>query len=424
MKTPTLLTRRAPEEITAAAAARPDESTQRIAIDIVEDVRTRGRSAALEHAQALGDLQKDAPPGSEWLGPTQLEDAFRALPAEQQGVLERTAAQIRAFAQAQFDGLVPLDTAVPGGRAGHRWLAARTVGAYAPGGRYPLPSSVLMTAIPARIAGVTTVLVASPKAAPATLAAAHVAGADGLLSIGGAQAIAALAFGTHASPADVIVGPGNRFVTAAKKHLAYEVGIDGLAGPSELLVIADQTADPALIAADLLAQAEHDPDARAILVTTSEPLGEAVELQLERQLQDLPTAPIARSALANAGAYVHVDSLEQAAQVSDALAPEHLELMVADPNALAERVRCYGGLFVGAQSAEVFGDYGVGPNHVLPTGRGGRFQAGLSVLTFLRASTWLQLDQPQDLTADSARLARIEGLEAHARAAERRGSPL
>ncbi len=414
------LTRRTSAELAARSREPLEAQTLRVAADIVEDVRKGGRTAALDHARRLGDLPPQALPGSEWVDPPGLSSAFEGLPAHQRGVLERTADRVRTFAEAQFKTLQPLETPVPGGRAGHRWLPADTAGAYAPGGRYPLPSSVLMTVIPARVAGVRRVLVASPKPAPATLAAAHVAGADGLLALGGAQAIAALAFGTHDSPADVLVGPGNRFVTAAKKHLAFEVGIDGLAGPSELLIIADDSADVGLIAADLLAQAEHDPAASAILVTTSSRVAASIDDELERQLADLPTADVARESIARSGACALVADLAAAAELSDQLAPEHLELLVENPRELADRVRCYGGLFLGARSAEVFGDYGVGPNHVLPTGRGGRFQAGLSVMTFLRASTWLELEETHSIASDAAELARLEGLEGHARAALRR----
>jgi histidinol dehydrogenase len=275
---------------------------------------------------------------------------------------------------------------------------------------------VLMTVTPARVAGVTSVWVASPRPSDLTLAAAWVAGADGVLAVGGAQAIAALAFGTVTPSCDLIVGPGNKWVTAAKKHLFGEVGIDGLAGPSEILVIADDSADSAMVAADLLAQAEHDVDAIPMLVTTSSDLADRVDLELSAQLADLPTADVARAALGN-GVCVVVESLSRAAGVSDALAPEHLAIHAADPRAVAMQVRNYGSIFVGRSSAEAFADYGAGPNHVLPTGGGARYSSGLSVLTFLKASTWLAVDHPEDLIEDTARLARLEGLEAHARAA-------
>jgi phosphoribosyl-ATP pyrophosphohydrolase/phosphoribosyl-AMP cyclohydrolase/histidinol dehydrogenase len=263
---------------------------------------------------------------------------------------------------------------------------------------------------------VTSVWAASPRPSQLTLAAAWVAGADGLIAVGGAQAVAALAFGTVSPPSELVVGPGNKWVTAAKRHLHGEVGIDGLAGPSEILVIADQHADPALVAADLLAQAEHDPDALPAMITTSEQIAELVQGEVERRLADLPTADVARPALGN-GFWVLAEDLSRAAALSDILAPEHLALHVADPPGMAARVRNYGSVFVGGSSAEAFADYGAGPNHVLPTGGGARFQAGLSVFTFLKAATWLSLDDPGALIDDTARLARLEGLEAHARAA-------
>jgi phosphoribosyl-ATP pyrophosphohydrolase/phosphoribosyl-AMP cyclohydrolase/histidinol dehydrogenase len=274
-----------------------------------------------------------------------------------------------------------------------------------------------MTAVTARAAGVGSVWVASPRPAQVTLAAAAVAGADALLAVGGAQAIAALAWGAGPVPAvDVIVGPGNRWVTAAKQLVAGQVGIDLLAGPSELVVLADADADPAVIAADLLAQAEHDPDARPILVTPSVALADAVDAALSDQLSELPTAAIAFEAVRN-GFCVLVRDLAEGCAVCDRLAPEHLEVLTADADAVASRLRHYGGLFVGAASAEVLGDYGVGPNHVLPTGTAARFSGGLSVLHFLRVRTWLRLEAG---AADAAALARLEGLEGHARSAERR----
>jgi phosphoribosyl-ATP pyrophosphohydrolase/phosphoribosyl-AMP cyclohydrolase/histidinol dehydrogenase len=232
--------------------------------------------------------------------------------------------------------------------------------------------------------------------------------------------MAALAYGTVGPPADLLVGPGNKWVVAAKRHLGGEVGIDGLAGPSEILVIADDTADPSLVAADLLAQAEHDVDAVPTLVTPSERLAGAVDEALASQLVDLPTAEVAEAALTN-GLCVLVRDLRHAAEVSDSLAPEHLALHVEDPRGIALQVRNYGTLFVGEGSAEAFADYGVGPNHVLPTGGGARFAAGLSVFTFLKPATWLSVDRPDLLIEDTARLARLEGLEAHARAALARG---
>lgn len=383
------------------------------AVHIVEAVRNGGEEALREQAVRLGDIDPDQ---QIVIGREDLQEAFASLDGDTRTLLERVHGRIESFARAQRDGLSDLNKQIDGGQAGHRWIPVEAVGAYAPGGRYPLPSSVLMTVTPARIAGVTSVWLASPRPSQLTLAGAWVAGADGLVAVGGAQAIAALAFGTVSPPCSLVVGPGNKWVTAAKRHVYGEVGIDGLAGPSEILVIADAEASPARVAADLLAQAEHDVDAVPVLVTTSEDLIERVEKELAAQLADLPTEEVARAAMAN-GASVLVPSLARAVDVSDSLAPEHLALHVDDPRALALQLRSYGSMFIGSASAEAFADYGAGPNHVLPTGGGARYQAGLSVFTFLKPVTWLAVDDPQPLIEDTAKLARLEGLEAHARAA-------
>lgn len=386
------------------------------AAEIVEDVRIRGERAVREHGERLGDLQ----PGQRLvLDRSDLQQAAESLPESERGVLDRVADRIRRFALEQRGSIADLDVAVTGGRAGHRWVPVGSAGAYAPGGRHPLPSSVLMTVIPARVAGVGQVWAASPRPTPTTLAAAGIAGADGLLAVGGAQAIAALAFGVLSPACDLLVGPGNKWVTAAKKHLFGEVGIDGLAGPSEILVIADDEADPDLIAADLLAQAEHDTEALPGLVTTSASVADRVEDALDSQLADLPTSETATAALGN-GFIIVVASLTEASDAANILAPEHLALHVADPRRLAEDLRNYGSVFLGGLSAEAYADYGVGPNHVLPTSGGARFQSGLSVLTFLRSPTWSSLEEPEALTADTVQLARLEGLEGHARAAQYR----
>ena len=414
------LRRITPDALDTVAADPVDKATLDAAGAIVDDVRRRGEVALRHHAERLGDL---APGGPLVLGRAELTAALDRLPAEARAVLERTAIRIQAFAEAQRQAIQPIDIEVPGGRAGHVIAPVERAGCYAPGGRYPLPSSVLMTAVTARAAGVDQVWVASPRPADVTLAAAALAGADAVLAVGGAQAIAAMAFGAGPVPAvDVIVGPGNRWVTAAKQLVCGRVGIDMLAGPSELAVLADAEADPVTVAADLLAQAEHDPDARPILVTTSWELADAVDLELARQLDVLPTADTARQAVAG-GFCVLCEDLAAAIATCDAIAPEHLEVLTADPASVAARLKHYGGLFIGAGSAEVLGDYGVGPNHVLPTGRTARFTGGLSVLDFLRVRTWLHLEDGPALAAvarDAAALARLEGLEGHARSAERR----
>src|SRR5205823_2417474 len=321
----------------------------------------------------------------------------------------------------------PVRVPVPGGIAEHRIAPIERAGCYAPGGRYPLPSSVLMTAVTARVAGVRDIWVASPKPQALSLAAAAIAGADGVLAAGGAQAIAALAYGAGPiAPRDVIVGPGNRYVAAAKGLVAGAVAIDMLAGPSELIVFADSSADPATVAADLLAQAEHDPHAVPLLVTTDAELVKGVEQELARQLGDLPTARVARAELAHGGAIV-VSGVDEGIAACDALAPEHLQLALRDADTVAPRLAHYGALFVGAGSTDVLGDYGAGPNHVLPTGGTARASGGLSVYTFLRVRTWLRITDcaaARPLVEDAVWLGRAEGLEAHARAAERRLTPV
>jgi phosphoribosyl-ATP pyrophosphohydrolase/phosphoribosyl-AMP cyclohydrolase/histidinol dehydrogenase len=412
------LRRIGPDEVNRLQREPVDPTTLAATTDIVEQVRTGGETALRSLAERFGDRRSGEPLV---LGPSELAAARTRLATEHRELLERTAERIEAFARSQRDALRDVDVEVPGGRAGHLVVAVERAGCYAPGGRFPLPSSVLMTAVTARAAGVAEVWVASPKPDDVTLAAASVAGADALLAVGGAQAIAALAYGAGPVPAcDVVVGPGNRWVTAAKKLVAGRVGIDMLAGPSELVVLADSTADPVTVAADLLAQAEHDPDALPVLVTTDATLADAVDAELGRDLETLPTRPTAEAALGN-GFIVVADDLEHAIAVCDRLAPEHLQVLTADAGAVAERLAHWGGLFVGAVSAEVFGDYGVGPNHTLPTGGVARFKGGLSVLDFLRVRTWLRMepgDATEGVARDAAALARLEGLEAHARAAE------
>ena len=412
-----LLRRISPDQVTSLRRDPVDAETLSVAGQIVDDVRRRGEAALREYAERYDGLLPRQPLV---IKRAELLAALDALAPHERALLDRVADRIRRFAVAQRECLQELTYAIPGGTAGHTIAPADVAGCYAPGGRFPLPSSVLMTVIPARVAGVETVWVASPRPTAVTLAAAALAGADALLCAGGAQAIAALAYGAGPGPpCAAVVGPGSRWVTAAKQLVAGHVAIDMLAGPSELVVLADHSADAVLVAADLLAQAEHDADARPLLVTTSETLADATEQQLARQLLGLPTAETARAALSN-GFSVVASDLPEAVRLCDRIAPEHLALHVADAQATAAQVRHYGGLFVGAQTAEVLGDYGAGPNHVLPTGGTARSTGGLSVLTFLRVRTWLRVDDSRGaagLYADAVALARLETLEAHARSA-------
>ena len=405
-----------PDTILSAQKPEPlDAKTISEARIIVDAVAQRGWAALIEYGQRFGDISastKTIYTRAELL--SVLEDI---KPAER-ALLERCAKQIRTFAQAQRDAISDVTLTVPGGKVGHKISPVERAGCYAPGGRFPLPSSVLMTAVTAKVAGVPEVWIASPKPTPITLAAAAIAGADFFLGIGGAQAIAAFAYGAGDVPVcDVIVGPGNRWVSAAKKLVAGRVSIDMIAGPSELLIIADGNANPKVVAADLLAQAEHDPDAVPMLISLSQKLVTQVESALETQLQGLPSAGIARAALTN-GCSVVAETLAKAARLANKLAPEHLELLIDNPDEILPALNAYGGLFIGASSAEVFGDYGAGPNHTLPTGRTASYRGGLSVMDFLAIRTWMRLEDASPYTSDAAALARLEGLEAHARAAE------
>ena len=408
------------EEVWERERTAVDPETLNGAAEIVEAVRIEGEIAVRRYGERFGEVSANE---RLVIGRGELDGALRRVPRGDRDLLERTADRVEMFARAQRESLSEITLDIAGGRAGQYISPVRRAGCYAPGGRYPLPSSVLMTAVTARVAGVDNVIVASPRPALVTLAAAAVAGADAVLAVGGAHAIAALAYGIDGfDPCDVVVGPGNRWVTAAKQVVSGRVGIDMLAGPSELVVLADDTADPAMVAADLLAQAEHDPDALPVLVTTSEALAEAVEAAIERQLVNLPTRKVAEAALAG-GFITVVGHLDGAISVCDRLAPEHLQVMTGEPAKVAAKVDLWGGLFIGENSAEVLGDYGSGPNHTLPTGGVARYRGGLSVLDFLRVRTWLEIDDPiaaRGMTKDAIELARMEGLEAHARAAERR----
>lgn len=409
-----------PDELPRARRLELGPDTLVTVAAIVGEIKSGGECALRRHAERLGDIEPGQPL---WITRDLLDAALDDLPQDQQQLLHRVADRIRAFARMQKECLREGELQRDGMAAGHSIAPVERAGCYAPGGRFPLPSSALMTAITAREAGVSNVVLASPHPAQITQAAAAVAGVDSMLAVGGAQAIAALAYGAgdHA-PCDIVVGPGNRYVTAAKKLVSGDVGLDFLAGPSELVVLADEHANPSLVASDLLAQAEHDDDALPVLVTTHRDLIHRVNAELETQLADLPKTDTARNALNN-GFAVLCEDLEQSCAVCDSIAPEHLALHTTDPEDLASRLNHYGALFLGERAAEVFGDYGTGPNHVLPTGGVARYSGGLSVFTFLRVRTWMRCQDTSatsSLTEDTASFARLEGLEAHARSAERR----
>jgi phosphoribosyl-ATP pyrophosphohydrolase/phosphoribosyl-AMP cyclohydrolase/histidinol dehydrogenase len=397
---------------------------------ILEDVRRHGRSAVENYAAQWDGWVAGQPMLYDRAA---CEAALANLADEPRQLLQTAAERIRGFAarQRQLYQDFDMPAGAEGLSMGVRHIPIERVGCYAPGGRYPLVSSVLMTVIPAQVAGVRQITLASPNPAPLMLAAAAIAGAHAVLAIGGAQAIATLAFGGGLiDPCDMIVGPGNQWVAAAKQMVANQRGIDFLAGPSELLIIADDHANPAWIAADLLAQAEHDTEAIVTLLTPSSALLASVQDALAAQLPTLPqpNQSTARAALSQ-GAMVQL-SLEQAVQLANQLAPEHLQIMTENPSHWGQQCTQYGGIFVGARAAEVLGDYGLGPNHTLPTNGSGRFHAGLSVSNFLKPKTFitdhgaaaytksLPSTLPGQLAREIAALARLEGLEAHARAVE------
>jgi histidinol dehydrogenase len=353
---------------------------------------------------------------------TVVSGAYDAVSAEVVEALETAAGRVRRFHEATLPkGWLDFAEGY-----GELVVPLERVGAYVPGGTAPLPSTVLMSVIPAKVAGVKEVMVASPPGEtgsphPAVLVAAGIAGADRVFQIGGAQAIAAMAYGTETVPAvDMICGPGNVFVTLAKKLLYGEVGIDGLYGPTETVVIADETANPTLCAADLLAQAEHDVMATPVLITTSQRVADAVQRELAARVERLDRADIARSALDEQGAIAIVEEMDQALELANRFAPEHMCLMVSEPWRHVGKVKNAGAVFLGEFSHEVLGDYVAGPSHIMPTGGTARFGSGLSVRSFLKFSPVVALDDAASsaLAKVASTIARAEGLTGHAEAAE------
>ncbi|KAA2211746.1 histidinol dehydrogenase [Teichococcus oryzae] len=387
---------------------------------IIAEVR-KGRDAALLDLTARFDRWQ--PEGAAGLRVSAAEiDAARARCApELLDALDLAATRIERFHAAQLPNDVELDDTL-GLTLGMRWGAVDAVGIYVPGGKAAYPSSVLMNAVPAAVAGVQRIAMAVPTPDGVlndlVLAAAHRAGVTEIWRIGGAQAIAALAWGTESiAPVDRIAGPGNAYVAEAKRQVFGRVGIDSIAGPSEVVVLADASQNPSLIAIDLLAQAEHDESAQAILITTSAQMAHAVEHAVAEHLTTLPRSAIAGASWEKHGAIIVVRDWEEGAALVDRLAPEHLEVMVAEPQALFARIRHAGAAFLGANCPEALGDYVAGPNHVLPTGRTARFASGLSVFDFLKRTTWISAERRglDAIGPAAVALAEAEGLSAHAR---------
>ena len=408
-----------PEDINPSRIDPYDSDTIEKTRQILCDIEKYGDEALRKYAITFGDRNESDPL---ILNKTDIEDVFKQVPESKVALLERVAKRVRNFAEKQFACITNLNTSVQAGKAGHNIIPVKTAGCYAPGGRFPLPSSVMMSVIPARIAGVEKIWLASPNPSPIVIAAAFIAQVDKILTVGGAQAIGAMAYGTESvEPCDIIVGPGNRWVTAAKMIVAGKVNIDMLAGPSELVVLADKEANPNIVALDLLAQAEHDPDALPILISDSASFIDVVRKKLYKYLEDYPTDTAEQSL--QKGFAIKVKSIVEAVPIINDIAPEHLQLNIIESKPLLPLLRNYGGLFIGSRSAEVFGDYGVGPNHVLPTSKAAGRTSGLSVFTFLKQPTWLEMESSNelnDIIDDTVALAELEGLKWHAKAAKER----
>ena len=390
---------------------------------ILTAVRDRGDAAIADFTERFDGFR----PEPMAVSPEALEQAWTSLPTNLRDALELAHRRITDFHQRQR----PADLAVTGPHGeqlGRRWRPVERAGLYVPGGRAAYPSTVLMNAVPARVAGVKDVVICSPAGRdgavnPVVLAAAHLAGVKTVFRLGGAQAVAAMAYGSESVPkVDVISGPGNLYVTLAKQAVYGQVAIDSLAGPSEVLVIADHSAKPDQVAADLLAQAEHDPLAAAVLITTDPALADGINAAVAEQLADHPRQEICEAALRDWGLVVVCDDLESCARLSDSFAPEHLELLVERPEPLAERIQNAGAIFLGPWSPEAVGDYLAGPNHTLPTCGAARFSGALSVETFMRHTSLIGFNRAALEATGSAvqELAISEGLHSHAESVRRR----
>lgn len=387
---------------------------------IIENVRANGDRELLELTKKFDGIDM----GTVKIEKAEIEKAYSLVSPETVEAIKKAAAQIRFFAEKQLECMQPLTTASPvaGVTLGHRLIPVETVGAYVPAGRYPLPSTALMLTIPAKVAGVKKVVACSPAAKtfgtihPAVLVAMDIAGADEIYCTGGAQAVAAMAYGTETvKKVDLIAGPGNKFVTEAKRQVLGTVGIDSLAGPSEVLVIADELANPEYTAIDLLAQSEHDPNARATLVTTSEAFAAKVLESLNRFADELSTGDTARKSWEDNGTILLADTMEEAIAISNDIAPEHLEVHTHNSDAVAAKLTNFGSLFIGEYTPVAFGDYCSGTNHTLPTMATAKYSNGVWVGTFLKTSFTQHISKEgcMNLSKTCVQLAGEEGLFAH-----------
>jgi histidinol dehydrogenase/sulfopropanediol 3-dehydrogenase len=410
-----------------------DVSVESPVKDILDAVRSTGDEAVLDYAEKFDGCR----PASLRVERGTIEEAYSKVPPETVESLEFAAHRIRDFAKRQRESLRDLRYEIsPGVVLGHRLIPVGSCGCYVPGGRYPLPSTALMSIIPAKVAGVERIAAASPAGKgvngpqtggfhpdPTVLVAMDLAGADEIYCMGGAQAIGAFTYGTKSvAPVDIVVGPGNRYVMEAKRQVAGIVGIDLLAGPSEAAIIADDSVNPRWVAVDALSCCEHDPHSWSVLILTSEKLAEDVAAEIDAELRTLETAEIAGRTWKENGKILVADSLDEAVSLSDSLAPEHLQVMTENGPVLAARLRNFGSLFIGPYAPVPFGDYVSGPNHTLPTAGSARFSSGLNVNTFLKISAFQEISAAAGryLAPHCSRLAEAEGLYGHKRSAELR----
>lgn len=397
-----------------------DANLTKTVADIIERVKTESDAALLSYAEQFDHVTMK----SVRIPAEEVRAAYQKIDAETLDAIRYAAAQIRFFAEQQKTCLKDLDIPgrIPGLTLGHRMVPVERCGCYVPAGRHPLPSSALMGIITAKVAGVRQVVACSPafrgvgSIHPAVLVAMDIAGADEIFCIGGAQAIAALAYGTETVPhVDLIVGPGNRFVTEAKRQVLGDVGIDSLAGPSEVLVLADHTANPRFVAIDLLAQAEHDPNAKPMLVTTDRQLIEPIQKELQALLPQLSTKDVAAQAWADNGSIYLADDLQEAIDITNQIAPEHLEVQVAHATDVAKKLLHYGSMFIGSYAPVAFGDFVSGPNHTLPTMHTARYANGVWVGTFLKTPFHqiITKEACEAMAPACMKFAAVEGLDAH-----------
>ena len=402
-----------------------DDQVDAVVAGILKDVKTRGDAAVLEYTQRFDRVSADRMEDLE-LPQARLTEALGSLPTEQREALKQAAERVRVYHENQLMSSWSY-TEADGTMLGQQVTALDRVGLYVPGGKAAYPSSVLMNAIPAKVAGVQELIMVVPTPGgernPLVLAAAAVCGVDRVFCVGGAQAVGALAYGTETVPqVDKIVGPGNAYVAAAKRRVFGVVGIDMVAGPSEILVICDGRTDPDWVAMDLFSQAEHDELAQAILLSPDGEFLDRVQASIDKLIKEMPRAEIIRTSLQDRGALIQVRDLDEAAEIANYISPEHLELSVDDPVALTKKIKHAGAIFMGRQTCESLGDYCAGPNHVLPTSRTARFSSPLGVYDFQKRSSLIMVsaEGAQTLGRIASTLAYGEGLQAHARSAEYR----